>query len=188
MVLGHDFHSEAGYGESLKRGAESLNQPTWKNLLDVFDRAEIRPAECFFTNVYMGLRAGTKTTGPFAGARSAEFVTHCQQFLAAQIEAQRPSLIVTLGTIAPRVLSRLSPELSVWNAPVGLKGLNNSHALIQRVTFPNLPGFDTTAVALIHPCLRRPNLRHRKYRGLEGDAAEIRMLRDARRIVASRAT
>src|SRR5688572_23127445 len=62
MVLGHDFHSEAGYHESVARGAESLRQPTWRNLLNVLGRAEITPENCFFTNVYMGLRAGTATT------------------------------------------------------------------------------------------------------------------------------
>src|SRR5687767_9546772 len=58
MVLGHDFHSEYGYRESLARGCEAETQPTWRNLLVLFKAAGIAPERCFFTNVYMGLRAG----------------------------------------------------------------------------------------------------------------------------------
>ena len=33
MILGHDFHSEAGYLESFAAGGERETMPTWKNLL-----------------------------------------------------------------------------------------------------------------------------------------------------------
>src|SRR6476620_3465173 len=39
MVLGHDFHSEAGYRDSLARGRESPTQPTWRNLLALLNAA-----------------------------------------------------------------------------------------------------------------------------------------------------
>src|SRR5438132_1116826 len=56
MILGHDFHSESGYQESLGRGFESQSQPTWNNLRGVLKRADIPLEDCFFTNVNMGLR------------------------------------------------------------------------------------------------------------------------------------
>jgi len=182
MVLGHDFHSEAGYEESRARGSERLSQPTWKNLIDVLTRASIGLEECFFTNVYMGLRKGDKTTGPFPGATDDRFVQHCRTLLLKQIATQRPSLIITLGVNAPVMLASLSNDLPSRRIGLGLKYLNDSNAVVSKVTFLDLPNFLTTTVALIHPCLRGPNLRHRRYRGLEGDEAEILMLEDARGI------
>ena len=121
MVLGHDFHSETGYAASLARGHESPNQPTWRSLTALLERSGIPPCRCFFTNVYMGLRAGSRTTGPFPGARDAEFVAHCRRFLARQLSVQRPRLILTLGAVAPYVLAPLSRELDIWTAPRSLR-------------------------------------------------------------------
>src|SRR5205085_11079262 len=53
MVLGHDFHSEAGYQASFERGKESETQPTWRNLLALLATVGIKPEVCFFTNAYM---------------------------------------------------------------------------------------------------------------------------------------
>ncbi len=82
MVLGHDFHSEAGYQASRRSGGERLTLPTWRNLLKVLNAAGIAPEQCFFTNLYMGLRAGDTTTGSFPGATDSVFVEHCRAFLA----------------------------------------------------------------------------------------------------------
>jgi hypothetical protein len=82
MVLGHDFHSEAGYLASLARTREAATQPTWRALTEFLGPAGVPVNRCFFTNVYMGLRAGSKastfrhssarcrricTTGPVVG-------------------------------------------------------------------------------------------------------------------------
>ncbi len=66
MVLGHDFYSEAGFRRFAKRG-ESTKGPTWRNLLALLARVGIGPERCFFTNAYMGLRAGSRNTGRFPG-------------------------------------------------------------------------------------------------------------------------
>ena len=67
------------------------------------------PCPCarpFFTNMYMGLRAGNaKLTGRFPGARSPHFVHQCQMFLAVQIAAQHPRLILTLGVQVPAIMA-----------------------------------------------------------------------------------
>ncbi|MEP0981041.1 hypothetical protein NC980_10765 [Leptolyngbya sp. AS-A5] len=70
------------------------------------------PEHYFFTNLYMGLRAGTATTGVFPGANDAKFVSHCQAFLFEQLRVQRPALLLTLGVLPP-VIGVLSPELEV---------------------------------------------------------------------------
>ena len=181
MVLGHDFHSEAGYQASLARGYESPNQPTWRNLAALLAEAGIAPRDCFFTNVYMGLRAGVLTTGPFPGARCAEFVAHCRGFLTRQLETQRPRLILTLGVYSPQMLAPLSPELSPWSTARGLKHLDAVGPVQAQVTFTALPGFRSNVVALTHPCLRHASVRHRRYKNKEGSEAEFLMLADALR-------
>ena len=126
MILGHDFHSEAGYQQSVERGSESLSQPTWRNLIDVLGRTGIETAQCFFTNIYMGLRAGDKATGCFPGACDEDFVAHCRRFLSRQIDTQRPALIITLGLHVPTMLASLT-HIPKWTAARGLKDLNDSN-------------------------------------------------------------
>lgn len=179
MVLGHDFNSENGYRASLRRGCESPNQPTWRVLLALLERTGLDPSECFFTNVYMGLRAGSAATGPFPGARDASFVRHCVGFLETQIRAQRPTLIVTLGVNVPPLLARLSPQLSRWANARGLKQLDTSGPVRARVRIGAEPTVETTVVALTHPSMRHASVRHRRYQGESGDPAELLMLREA---------
>jgi uracil-DNA glycosylase len=179
MALGHDFHSEAGYNASLARGYESPSQPTWRNLSALLAQAGIAPEECFFTNVYMGLRAGKLTTGPFPGARDGDFVAHCRRFLARQLAVQRPSLILTLGVYAPHILARLSPELAAWAEARGLKHLDATGPVRHEVSFHDVAGLRAGLVALTHPCLRHASVRHRRYGGREGTEAEELMLQDA---------
>lgn len=186
MVLGHDFHSEAGYNASLARGCESPSQPTWRSLSALLERAGIAPGDCFFTNVYMGLRAGTQTTGPFPGARDTEFVAHCRRFLLRQLVVHRPRLILTLGAVAPFVLAPLSPDLADWTAPRSLKRLDAAGPVRFYVCFAEADGLRSTVVALTHPCLRHASIRHRRYRECSGAEAEALMLANALNHVAGR--
>ena len=179
MILGHDFHSEVGYRASLARGREDSSQPTWRNLVSVLQRAGVELERCFFTNYYMGLREGKGTTGPFPGAKDSRFVNHCRSFLLDQIQTQRPELILTLGINTPEGIAALSPDLAEWGHKRGLKHLDAVGALQRNVRFPGIPGFATTVVALTHPSLRHASVRHRRYRDLIGDEAEIAMIKDA---------
>jgi putative addiction module component (TIGR02574 family) len=180
MVLGHDFHSETGYEASLARGRESPTQPTWLNLIRLLEQVAIPPEACFFTNVYMGLRAGRQTTGVFPGAHNSAFVERCRRFLAEQLAVQRPRLILTLGVYAPRVLAPLSPQLADWRDATGFKTLDHLGPLRRGVRFPGADGVEATVVALTHPCLRHAAVRHRTYNGMRGHAAELAMIEDAR--------
>jgi hypothetical protein len=179
MVLGHDFHSAAGYRASLKLGRESETQPTWRNLLALLERAGITPEHCFFTNVYMGLRAGRATTGPFPGASDETFVAHCLAFLIEQLVLQRPSVVITLGMNVPPLLARISPDLADWGPDASIKRLDAIGPLRSEVQFTGIPAFSTTVAALIHPSLRHASIRFRRYRRLVGDDAEVAMLKDA---------
>jgi hypothetical protein len=179
MVLGHDFHSESGYRASLRRGRESPTQPTRRVLLGLLARAAVDPSRCFFTNVYMGLRKCEATTGPFPGASDDDFVDHCVDFLDAQIAAQQPRHILTLGVNVPPLLARLSAELTDWTAGRGLKYLDQVGPVRTRVRVGVTSPVEATVVALTHPSMRHASVRHRRYRGDSGDAAEVRMLADA---------
>ena len=181
MVLGHDFHSEVGYKSSLQNKGENLNTPTWRNLIALFkeDGVKIDMKQCFFTNVYMGLRQGAKTTGNFPGAKDSDFVGRCQEFFIQQLQSQEPRLIITLGTYVPKFLSRLSPNLTSWKKSGGFKRIDEEKtALITDVKFDNVD-IKCTIVAILHPSFRLSNVRHRKWEDLEGHQAEIAMLSKA---------
>ena len=151
MILGHDFHSQAAFTEALKHGGEvdfdpagtpRPRVPTWATTLPLLDEFCIPPQRCFFTNVYMGLRAGSKTTGRFAGARDAAFVARCRRFFQRQLEMQQPRVILTLGAWVPRFLAPLSQQLDDWRLANTLKQLDRLDAVRHRVVFTRV---DTAA-------------------------------------------
>lgn len=181
MVLGHDFHSEAGYSASVQLGGERLSMPTWHNLLALFEQASVPLASCFFTNFYMGLREGGGATGPSPGAGDSVFVEHCSSFLIEQIRAQRPALILTLGRYVLPALAKHSPKLACWSGVSGFKDVDARGPVQYEVQFPGIDAYARTTVALIHPSLRLASLRHRRYEGSVGADAEIRMLASALR-------
>lgn len=180
MVLGHDFYSEAGYRRFLADRGESTRGPTWRNLLALFARVGLPPERCFFTNAYMGLRAGSANTGRFPGSRDPGFVERCRLFLAEQIKAQEPRLVLTLGSHVPAVLAPLSEELAPWRDAKTLTRLDKRGVpLVPNVRFPG--GVRASVAALVHPSIRPASVLRRRYRGLCGDVAEVTMLRDALR-------
>ena len=180
MILGQDFHSESGYRRSLAAGSESLSSPTWRNLLPVLTGAGIAPEQCFFTNAYMGLRAGNRATGRFPGARDPDFVERCRRFLGVQIQAQRPRLVVTLGMHAPAMLAPLSAQLTAWRGAANLAAIDSAWAsVVIGARFDSASDRDAVVVALTHPSQRRLNVGRRLYRGVNGDAAEALMLEEA---------
>lgn len=128
----------------------------------------------------MGLKEGSKPTGKFPGARDAAFVRRCQWFLLEQVRIQQPRLLLTLGKEVPPVLAPLAPALhEAW---AGMRTLcemdRRGVGLVGPIHFPATP-HPTVVVALTHPANRAPNVQRRWYQGLEGDAAEQALLRDA---------
>ena len=180
MVLGHDFYSEAGYRRFLANRGESTKGPTWRNLLALLARVGVGPERCFFTNVYMGLRAGSENTGRFPGSRDPGFVERCRAFLGEQIRTQGPRLILTLGSHVPVVLAPLSEDLTPWLEAKSLKALDEAGCpLIPGARFPSVPGLDVTVASLVHPSIRWASVLRRRYGELSGDAAEVSILKDA---------
>lgn len=185
MVLGHDFHSEWGYRASLQRGAEPMTQPTWRGLNALLKRAAIHPEICFFTNFYMGLRAGTAATGVFPGAKDAAFRSRCLDFLREQLATARPRVVLTLGRFVPPLIAALAKGLAQWHGAPSLARIDGAGALRRDVIVPLRNGdLVTTFVALTHPSLRHLGVVRRRYvdrdgRPHLGEHAENAMLQEA---------
>lgn len=184
MVLGHDFHSLRAYQQSLARGVEDLQGPTWRNLLSLLKRANISPTDCFFTNAYMGLRESNSAIGQFPGSRNPAFVALCQNFLAEQICILRPRLILALGRYVPSILAPLSDDLKPWHRRKTLSELDAAQVpLIHNVRFGENQDVVATTVALTHPCLWSANVGRRRYRSESGGNAELLMLKEALELI-----
>lgn len=176
MILGHDFHSETGYAASLKRGEERLSDPTWRNLVALLGEASIEPESCFFTNFYMGLRAGNATTGVFPGAKDKSFVQRCRDFFLFQLRLQKPRAVLVLGKHVPPLLAPLAPQLTPWAKAKSLLAIDAADAaVITNVRFADDLA-PTNMVVLTHPSLRHANLKRRHYKGFSAQEAELAMM------------
>lgn len=182
MVLGHDFHSEAGYRKSLKNKQEDLDGPTWGPLIALLQDVEIPLENCFFTNAYMGLREGAHATGKFPGRSDCHFVCHCQNFFMHQLAVQRPAIILALGNHVPAFLEPLAPELSAWRKCNTFKKRDMAGCSVVKDVqlLAGSPSYRATIVTLTHPSFRRLNVHRRAWNGFEGNEAEIEMIKHAR--------
>ena len=179
MVLGHDFHSEDAFRRSLQAGTEVKLSPTWPNLLALLKDAGVDPAQCFFTNAFMGLRRGSQNTGRFPGARDLSFVDRCRRFLLKQISLQKPRAILALGRFVPAVIAPLSRRLHGWARARTFSDLDAVSPIIDDVVFAGITTPACSVVALTHPCLRGSNIRRRRYGALVGHEAELALVREA---------
>jgi uracil-DNA glycosylase len=185
MVLGHNFDTEAGFNRTRASSTESevSSSTTWRNLLPLPDEIAIPKGACFFTNAYMGLIVGPSAEGKFPGAHYPGFVKRWQEFLAEQIKAIQPKLILTLGQWVPPFLADLSPDLRFWRAPIGsqkkLQTLDSANrSLIYPVRFPSIAE-PTVVLALTHPSRYHANVVRRRSGDLKGADAEKALLREA---------
>jgi hypothetical protein len=169
MVVGQDFNSVEAYKKALEKETEVGVSPTWRELEKVLHQAQVPLDRCFFTNVYMGLRAGGKETGRFPGARDREFVGRCIAFFKKQLADAEPRLIPTLGTEPLRVLAGTVLPIT---APRTVAGCVDIYPSVQ------LPHGEATVVALTHPSFYHVNVGRRRSRGETGKAAELAMIAD----------
>lgn len=171
MFVGHNLDAEEPFLRRLQLGqahgdAERPMQ-TWRNLYRLLAVARIDPRECFFTNAYVGLKAGANPTGKFAGARAPTFRRWCEQFLLDQITLMQPRAIATLGIDAARFAATLFDEVRDWDTP------RLSIAGPRRV---NVNGLGIGIVALAHPSGYHASLRGRRFDGRRGIEAEAALL------------
>lgn len=181
MVLGHDFHSEVGHKKLLKNKQEDLDGPTWGPLRALLEDTGIPPESCFFTNAYMGLRMGAHATGQFPGQSDCKFVCHCQHFFLHQLAVQKPKLILALGNHVPGFLNSITPALSAWRkCNTFMKRDLAGCSVVKNVQLlAGDPSYRAAIVSLTHPSFRRLNVHRRFWKGFEGNAAEIEMIKYA---------
>jgi hypothetical protein len=161
---------------SLKR--EPDDNKTWANLLPVLEEAGVLPEFCFFTNFYMGLIPGNKSTGKFPGRHDLQFTEHCLNILVKQLDVQCPRLVLVLGGEFYHLLARISDDLSRWKKGMKFTEIDAVGPVISGAAINGIPGFTTNFALLIHPCKRKLNVGGRNYKGRRGDAAEKQMIRD----------
>jgi hypothetical protein len=160
MILGQDFGTKEFFEVSWQRNEEDLTQYTWGNLLKLLYRVSVRPEDCFFTNVYMGLRKEGKNTDDYVAAKDKSYTKLCEQFFVKQLELQKPSLIFALGKPVFAFLTALNTDLLKWNKKT-FKQIDIAGAIVGPTAFKGIDNYSTTVVALLHPCLRHSNLRWR---------------------------
>lgn len=178
LVLGQDFATEKEYERMLKNKINDTDGPTWRNLRKLFLEANVELLDCFFSNVFIGLRKTDSMMGKFPGFKDQGFVSRNIEFLLFQINTIKPKLIITLGKYSAEMVSKLSHDLNSWR---NSKALRESDIGLKDGVKIN--GNIFTCVALEHPSMRNSNVKRRRYRGSVGNEAEVRMLRDALNIV-----
>jgi uracil-DNA glycosylase len=182
MILGHDFHSEAGYKWACAHQKENLEATTWLHLRELLGLVPIRLDECFFTNIYMGLREGTATTGRFPGAADSGFVDRCRNFFLRQVAMQQPRLILALGAYVPQFLAPRSRQLSAWTLPSSFSKRDETKTSIrEEVIFDGVAIAPCVIASIVHPCMRNSNVHRRRWhsRDLHGKEAELELVRHA---------
>ena len=175
LVLGQDFSNEKEYLKMLSNNSNDLDGPTWRNLIKLFNQADINLCDCFFSNVFMGLRKTESMIGKFPGFNDKEFFQRNLEFLRYQIDVVKPKVIITLGIYVPIMLAKLSEiDLTSWKEAKTFK--DTDLGVKFDVRFDN---HQCTCVALIHPCMRNTNVKQRRYKNFMGNDAELNMLKDA---------
>lgn len=122
--------------------------------------------------------------GAFLGAKDEAFVQHCRDFFRVQLRVCQPKLVVTLGVHVPPFLAPLSDELRAkWLSDKGktltFKQIDeNEGGLISTdVADAQEQPRRVCFVALTHPAQQWPNVKRRRYEGLESYEAEEALLR-----------
>lgn len=179
LVLGQDFSTVDGYNKMLRNELTDLECSTWRNLIILFREVNIDLRECFYSNVFMGLRDTKSMVGKFPGFKDKDFVKRNVDFLSYQIETIKPSVIITLGKFAAELLTKLSEsDLESWMKYSALRvpnvGLKTNIHFKEHVC---------TCVAIEHTSMRNSNVKRRRYVNGKGEhcgnEAEVEMLKDA---------
>lgn len=173
MVLGNNFQCSDNYPSLLLAGAEDRQKDaTWRNLIQFLAVVGIDPANCFFTNAYMGLVEGDDPTRTAPGMNNPGFLQRCRTFFLYQLTILQPRIILALGTKVPAFLGPLSSQTIHWiQARTWAEIDRNDGGLVLEAAFLGLSRKIAIA-CLLHPSFRGPNLHRRRFRDLTGSAAE----------------
>lgn len=174
LILGQDFSTEKEYVRMLQNKVNDIDGPTWRNLKKLFIQADVKLMDCFFSNVFMGLRKTDSMTGKFPGFKDKEFIKRNIEFLLFQMDTLKPKVIITLGKYSAEFVASLTDDLKCWR---NYKALREADIGLKKDVVIN--GNIITCVALEHPSMRNSNVKRRQYKGFIGNEAEVMMLKDA---------
>jgi hypothetical protein len=180
MLVGHNFDTEEGFRDSVRRGSEDhLGMNTWVNLIRYFlPEAHVEEGECFFTNFYLGAiihaepKPGVKkkTTNRGKFKCSAKYHSACVEALIKQIRITRPRVIALLGAKVPSAFAE-AVEAYVPHCGVNLTDTQMRQPLGgHRIQI--LPDLHAQVVSLYHPSNPRSNESHRAQGALLGAAVK----------------
>lgn len=174
LVVAHNVDAEDTFVARLRarepHGGIVRRMPYWSGMYPLLRAAEIDASECFFTNVFVGLRRGSKPEGPLDLGRTADFRDWCTAFLADQIRLIQPRAVAVMGRPAWRFMGRMSADLSGWlDRDVRAEPVR-----------ADLAGVVTVAVPMLHTSGQGRFMHRRGYRTVdEAVAREAALLRRA---------
>lgn len=178
MILAHDWGTVGDFKLYEEQDEERLTNPTWRNMLPFLERTGIPADDCFFTNFFVGLRTAKSSVGAFPGAKDPVCVRTCQRFLTQQIDMQRPRLVLALGAYVPKMIAHMSDDLEPWERFDSFKAMDRQNlASFRNVKIRN-SDHSFSVASLVHPCYRQRNARLRRWRGFEGDEAEVNLVKE----------
>jgi uracil-DNA glycosylase family 4 len=119
MVVGQDFDTKINYDKLGDKGEVDSNT-TWRNLKKLLIEINIQESNCFFTNVYMGLRKDGKNTGPSPAKKSPNFSNQCQVFFKEQLRVINPELVLILGKEPAKFIAETFPNYFTNWQQIGL--------------------------------------------------------------------
>ncbi len=126
MILGQDFGDQDNFKDMKETAIKKRvpwqcelirGNPTWRNLIKVLNGSDISARDCFFTNAFMGLRAGvgnrTGEAPPFQPANKggSTFRNRCYELFLTQVKELRPAAIICLGRNVLRFLKEGSAAI-----------------------------------------------------------------------------
>ena len=178
--VGQDFDKQSKRGDYVKdiengyqeeEVLRSLKRGTWYNLLGYLESAGIKPTDCFFTNLFPGVRIGPKNTGPSPALKDRAYVKRCVELLDEQIRIIESRAAIIMGVWPMRAILRQwlpeRPDAYDWL----VEDIDeNGYACftIERETGPLKVGF------ICHPSMR--NNKQRRYKTFRGPEAELEIL------------
>jgi hypothetical protein len=174
MVVGQDFNTFATYERARTDGSEADGSSTWRNIRKIFPMLDVQLRDCFFTNVYMGLRAVGPETGRFPGANDRRYADRCVTFFRRQIEVARPKIILTLG---------LEPLRFLGHGVFGFRPPGRMLRCDQIFAPLAVSHGEVALVALTHPALYFANVGRRRFGYCGGIEAERAMVRAAKAVI-----
>jgi uracil-DNA glycosylase len=121
-----------------------------------------------------------KGTGKSPAFKEKAFIKDCQDFFLKQLEAQKPKIILVLGKHVAEFIAPLSEELKFWGKIKNFEHVDSQNQQVINTTFTN--DLNTTTVLLTHPSFRFANVGRRKFNSLEGNIAELEMIKTALKI------